>query len=48
MSKKFRYRLGAVQKMMADVNGTLDDEQLNHKNDLSKDVMRRKAQLTQV
>ena len=43
-----RYRLGAIQKMMSDVNGKLDDEQLNHKNDLSKDVLRRKAQLAQV
>ena len=34
--------------MMSDVNGTLDDEQLNHKNDLKKDVLRRKAQLSQV
>ena len=44
----FRYRLGAIQKMMSDVNGTIDDEQLNHKNDLSKDILRRKAQLNQV
>ena len=44
----FRYRLGAIQKMMSDVNGTTNDEQLQHKNDLSKDILRRKAQLTQV
>ena len=43
-----RYRLGAIQKMMSDVNGTSDDEQLNHKNDLKKDILRRKAQLSQV
>ena len=43
-----RYRLGAIQKMMSDVNVTSDDEQLNHKNDLKKDVLRRKAQLSQV
>jgi len=46
--KHQRYRLGAIQKMMSDVNGTLDDEQLNHKNDLKKDVLRRKAQLSQM
>ena len=34
--------------MMSDVNGTSDDEQLNHKNDLKKDILRRKAQLSQV
>ena len=44
----FRYRLGAIQKMMSDVNGTTNDEQLQHKNDLSKDILRRKAQLNQV
>ena len=44
----FRYRLGAVQKMMCDVDGSDDQEHLNHKNDLKKDIFRRKAQLTQV
>ena len=44
----FRYRLGAIQKMMADIDGSVDQEHLNHKNDLKKDILRRKGQLSQV
>ena len=43
----FRYRLGAVQKMMDDIDGSVDEEK-ELKSELKKDIFRRKAQLTQV
>ena len=43
-----RYRLGAVEKMMRHIDGSLDADHLDHKNDLKKDIFRRKAQLNQV
>ena len=47
-NKFFRYRLGAVEKMMRHIDGSLDADHLDHKNDLKKDILRRKAQLNQV
>ena len=34
--------------MMRHIDGSLDADHLDHKNDLKKDIFRRKAQLNQV
>jgi len=47
--KHQRYRLSAIQKHLSDVKGhDITEEQHNAKADLNKDILRRKAQLSQI